>query len=314
MSAVLRRGSRWSPATGARRARRLRFAAVALLAVAITVATMRRANAAVRLHRTNAVCNAAQPYLVVQSLNVFGLPWPAGTDVAKRCGLVAASIRRDRPDLVALQEVWDGEARTPLLVDDYDAAYCESPDGLFGQSGLLTLSRHPIVDSSTYRFTATQGIEAWVGKGALRTVVQIPGSGRLAIWNVHLQAGAGSGDVRSAQIRELAGWIEGSDDENRVVLGDFNCGPGQPEWQFLLAEFTGLGLERRSGDRPTYDCLENPLAAAEPPSAIDHVFIDAVQHAHAPTARRAYDRPIDGTFASDHFGLEILLPSGGPRR
>lgn len=253
-----------------------------------------------------------QRALVAQTLNVFGLPWPVGRDVAQRSARIAVAIVGTAPDFVALQEVWDDVARTPLLAalrdDGYHAAFCESPQGLLGQSGLLTLSRHPIVHAAAFCFTGASGIEALTGKGALCTVVALPDGSRLAIWNVHLQSGSDGDAVRGEQIRELAGWIRSAPERCRVVLGDFNCAPGDREWNDLELELGSLGLVRRSGDEPTYDHRHNPLAACEPPAAIDHVFVDASLHAGAAPARRFHDAPRDGVFVSDHFGLEVRLP------
>lgn len=279
---------------------------VSLLFVAASMP--RIARAAVRPFASGADVPRSRDALVAQTLNVFGLPWPAGHDVGSRCSRTAAAIVEAAPDFVALQEVWDETSREPLLVRGYHAAFCESPQGLLGQNGLMTLSRHAIVCATSHCFCSASGLESWVSKGALRTVVSLPDASRLAIWNVHLQSGSDGGAVRGEQIRELAGWIRHAPERCRIVLGDFNCSPGDAEWHDLELEFDALGLALRSGGRPTYDHRHNPLAVVEPPAAIDHVFVDAAVHAHAAPAHRIHDRPRDGVFLSDHFGLEVRLP------
>jgi endonuclease/exonuclease/phosphatase family metal-dependent hydrolase len=283
-----------------------------LVATALLLAVAwspRSARAAVRAFAAPGTDAAATDGIVVLSLNVFGLPWPLGCDVAHRCAKVAAAIRASAPDFVALQEVWDRNAREPLLVDGWHAAFCEPTAGLLGQSGLLTLSRLPIVATSSHRFRQAAGVEVLVGKGALCVVVQSAAGGQVAVWNVHLQSGLEAGAVRREQFRELAAWIRGAPAAGCIVLGDFNCGPGDPEWNALEQAFDALGLVRVSGDEPTYDHRSNPLAAPEPPAAIDHVFARLPWLRGSAAARRAFDAPIDGAFVSDHFGQEVRLPA-----
>lgn len=250
----------------------------------------------------------------VQTLNVFGLPWPIGTDVVGRCRRIADDIVASAPDLIALQEVWDEAALAPLLATGYHASGTESPQGLFGRTGLLTLTRLPILDATSRCFAAASGADALVGKGALCTFVELPGDARLAVWNVHLQSGADDGNVRRQQIGELLRWIAEAGGTRRLVLGDFNCGPGDGEWRELVDGLGRFGLQPCACDRPTYDPPHNPLAADEPPTTIDHVFVDVAAAARAPAAHRIYDRPRNGAFLSDHFGLEVGLPTGVGRR
>ncbi|MBL8748237.1 MAG: endonuclease/exonuclease/phosphatase family protein [Planctomycetes bacterium] len=297
------------PFLGVLRDRRLRLAAILSVAVAFAAGGLpRAARAAVRSSAPPRNASQLRNGLLLQSLNVFGLPWPAGNDVANRCSRIAAAIDASAPDVVALQEVWDDESRTPLLVEGYDAAWCESASGLLGQNGLMTLSRLPIVESRLFRFSSASGVEVWTSKGALRTVLSAPGGGSIPVWNVHLQSGVDAGTIRADQIRELTAWIAECGDRCCVVLGDFNCAPGDAEWPALVDRLAALGIERRSGDEPTYDHFQNPLATPEPPAAIDHVFVGAALPGRETRAHRAYDRPSEHGFVSDHFGLEILLP------
>lgn len=250
---------------------------------------------------------------VLQTFNVFGLPWPIGEQVTLRCDLVARALARTGPEVVALQEVWDEQARTPLLqLDGYHASWCDSPEGLFGQNGLMTLSRHPVLTATCRCFAAASGVEAFIGKGALRTIVARDDGSQLDVWNVHLQSGAEAGEVRRRQITELVDWVRGSVVPDRVVLGDFNCGPGDAEWDLLVRGLAALDLVPCACDLNTYDNTQNPLAADEPPSTLDHVFVTAAG-AGALRARRIHDQPEQGTFLSDHFGLEVRLrPTPAP--
>jgi endonuclease/exonuclease/phosphatase family metal-dependent hydrolase len=262
-----------------------------------------------------AVVPGTSSRVVVRSCNVFGLPWPVGRAVAARCTRMAECIVAEAPDLVALQEVWDSVAREPLFGIGYHTAFSVSPQGLIGQTGLVTMSRHPIVGAATHTFAVSAGLDGLVSKGALRTLVALPGGPMLSSWNVHLQSGSDATAVRCEQIRELVRWIEADVAVPRIVLGDFNCGPGDAEWDVLVPALARLGLERRSGDQPTYDHRHNPLAAVEPPAAIDHVFVDVSLPGDGRGPRRLHDAPCEGMFLSDHFGVEIgfARPFAGQR-
>ena len=256
--------------------------------------------------------SSGEPF-VVQTWNVFGLPWPAGHEVSRRCIAAAAAIVASGTDVIALQEVWDDDSRIPLLATGHHAAWCTSSQGLMGQNGLLTLSRHPVLAADNHCFHAAAGIESLIGKGALRTVLALPGGSTLTVWNVHLQSGAEASAVRSSQIRQLASWIAASGDRNRLVLGDFNCGPGDAEWSQLCTVFAALGLLPRSGHEPTYDPGCNALAAAGPAVSIDHVFVEAAVADCTPPARCLCPRDDDGAVLSDHFALAVRLPGPSVR-
>lgn len=251
--------------------------------------------------------NCHRPF-VVQTWNVFGLPWPVGHEVPRRCAAAAAAIAAMDADVIALQEVWDDDSRLPLLATGHHAAWCRSPQGLMGQNGLLTLSRHPVLSAENLCFHAASGIEALIGKGALRTRLALPGGCTLTVWNVHMQSGTDNARVRRAQIVQLAAWIGAESDGQRLVLGDFNCGPGDAEWSLLCAEFAALGLLPRSGHEPTYHPGCNPLAAPGPPESIDHVFVDAAIANATPPARCSCPRGDDGAVLSDHFVVALQLP------
>jgi endonuclease/exonuclease/phosphatase family metal-dependent hydrolase len=173
------------------------------------------------------------------------------------------------------------------------------------------LSRHPVVAVSTHQFVGCEGLESMVGKGALRTVLALPGGQRLAVWNVHLQSGT-AGEVRLRQLDELCGWIAAAGDEARLVVGDFNCGPGSGEWPTFVHKLGAVGVELASAGQCTYDCSLNPCAANEPAAAIDHVFVDRAVPAGPAASWRIHDQPTEGTFLSDHFGVAVRVPMARP--
>jgi len=241
----------------------------------------------------------------IQTLNVFGLPWPLAPDVEPRCQRIARQIASENADVVALQEAWGEDASAPFAMPYHHRASCRQPACLYGSSGLMTLSRHPIRRAETRFFDAGEGIETIVSKGILRTTVALP-DGELDVWNLHLQSGLDDAAIRAAQIAQLLRWLERDANVHRAaVAGDFNCAPGDPEFATLRAGMQRLGFVHASCGKPTYDATVNPLAMPERPKEIDHIFVRG--HGTALAAARCFDQPIDGQLPSDHFGVEAVL-------
>ncbi len=277
---------------------------LALSALALWTTASRSGRAAI-LPAARPTAAAPSATLRLQTLNVFGLPWPLAPDVEPRCRRIADRVAAEDVDVIALQEAWGEDASAPFAMPEHHRASCCTPASLFGSSGLMTLSRHPIRHAETRVFAAAVGIERLVSKGVLRTIVALP-DGDLDVWNLHLQSGLADVAVRRAQIDELLRWLVAAADQPRqVVLGDFNCGPGDAEFAHLVDGLRALGFVHASCGLPTYDATQNPLAMAEAPREIDHLFVRG--HRTAPVARRVYDRPIDGLLPSDHFGVEATV-------
>ena len=242
----------------------------------------------------------------VQTLNLFGLPWPLAPDVEARCRCIASRLAGQSVDVIVLQEAWGEEASAPFALPELHRASCCSPACLLGSTGLMTLSRHAIRHAENRVFQAEEGIERVVAKGVLRTIVELPGGRLLDVWNLHLQSGLDDAHVRAAQIDELLGWLaDDAQGQLAVVAGDFNCAPGDPEFARLVAGMHALGFVRAACDRPTYDATANPLAMPEEPKEIDHIFARGC--GDSLHGMRVWDRAIDGLQPSDHYGVEAVL-------
>lgn len=128
--------------------------------------------------------------------------------------------------------------------------------------------------------------------------------------------------------RSLEELVDGRD-VHAVVLGDFDATPDSASMQFWRGRrsLDGTSVCYQSAwefARPddhgrTFD-LENPLVrAGEVATAvsrtIDHVLVRAGLHGPtllAADCRRVLDRPVDGVWASDHYGVvaDLVLPHG----
>ncbi|MGE0824629.1 MAG: sphingomyelin phosphodiesterase [Candidatus Binatia bacterium] len=160
-------------------------------------------------------------------------------------------------------------------------------------SGLVLLSRYPIVSVESQAFRSRRGFDAWARKGVLHAVLQVEpeGTGReLDVFITHLQA-AHHRHTRLAQVRELARFIGRKrvpPSPNPVlVLGDFNIDGAVRHWQHTQSEYSLL-----------HTTLRNVA-----PQLVDVWSVEQETTPGFTNARR--DRRIDYIFASQGRGLAI---------
>lgn len=140
----------------------------------------------------------AEPHLVPRhaqsitlgSFNVCGLPLPRVRE-PQRFEEIGALLTNGDVEVWTLQEMWSAASRRTFS-HLQGRFYFRLADGtprqafrLFGKSGLITLSRHPITDSRFVPFTHTYGVERTVRKGVLWTRIAHP-AGLIDVFNVHL--------------------------------------------------------------------------------------------------------------------------------
>jgi endonuclease/exonuclease/phosphatase family metal-dependent hydrolase len=94
-------------------------------------------------------------------------------------------------------------------------------------SGLLVLSRHPIVRSAAEHYALRRGVDFWAAKGVVFACIQTP-SGLVNVYGTHMQAGAAPSHqaARMSQSKELAAFILRTAEPGRpiVACGDMNMG------------------------------------------------------------------------------------------
>ncbi|MCL4176921.1 MAG: sphingomyelin phosphodiesterase [Verrucomicrobia bacterium] len=250
-----------------------------------------------------------QTELRVLTYNIWGLPaWINGANPS-RYARIARELEARAPEFILLQEVWSEHAREAVPAEaGWSVASSPARNLFLRRSGLVTLSRHPIVDAEFHAFRAGTWPDSLVGKGALRITVELAGSLRLNVWNVHLQAGDAR-DIRLRQIAELAAWVrqaeqgQGAD----IIAGDFNCTPDSEEYRQLTRL---LGTDAHPPESQphfvTYDGCRSDAADAR---TLDYVFLRLRQSHVSCTASVApamdADRPEDRL--SDHLAVEADL-------
>ena len=250
--------------------------------------------------------------------------------VVARAAHLAPALRGVDADIVLLQELVPQRVKVILaaeLRDLYPQSAGIAEDSRFYGTGLLTLSRHPMTDTSCTAFAQQTLEEGLFGpRGMLACTVQSPSFGPVRVINLHATAGGAyrrkrrrdAPDRRSAQIVQA---IEaaGTPFSGAVVLaGDFNCDSAADPVMDRLLGATGLadvaaGLPDADRPQGTWDPA-NPLnrgKASGPARRVDHIFVRPGGNPGiaVAAARTVLDEPLvplpDGEPlpVSDHYGL-----------
>jgi endonuclease/exonuclease/phosphatase family metal-dependent hydrolase len=226
-------------------------------------------------------------------------------------------------DVMAFQEVWTADARRALTAVGPRAGlpYVWHNEASVGGSGLLVLSRFPIVDVRFEHFRLrgdpeqlAQG-EYLSGKGFARLRLASP-VGFISVVDTHLHARYSarvSHQYRAHRIGQIVQLANGLADieDPLLVMGDFNFGENDPE-HAILTGLTGVhDAAAEVGDRLPTVFRANPYRRSKkkPDRRIDLVFLRAgLQHRlQVRAVERIFDQPFDlgGRLAScsDHAGV-----------
>ncbi|KAF9913152.1 phospholipase C type enzyme [Linnemannia zychae] len=189
--------------------------------------------------------------LSVLTLNCWGLKFIAKDrqDRLRAIGRYLADPARGY-DIVGLQEVWveDDYLQIKELVKD-NLPYTKTwHSGALGSSGLVILSKFPIV-STTHRRFALNGDpfkifhgDWYVGKCVVSATIVHPTCGEIEVFNTHLHAGydpVGTPDsylgCRVGEAWEMASLVKAATSQGRHVIsvGDYNSAPNSLVIQLL---------------------------------------------------------------------------------
>jgi endonuclease/exonuclease/phosphatase family metal-dependent hydrolase len=244
--------------------------------------------------------------------NIWGLPsWMTGAR-SGRYPRIAHELERLDPDIILLQEVWTAEARKSApATGRWCLARAAGQHTFFQQSGLVTLSRFPVIGGEFYPFSRAMLPDSFVNKGALKVTLRLPTGAVVNVWNVHLQDG-GSLDVRGSQVRQLVSRVEAAEDGQIADLigGDFNCTPESALYGELVNAL-GPSVQQQGGSEPfvTWDGLSDKPGAGE---TLDYIF---VRRRRGLQQVQAIPRAVFGAAnleerLSDHLGVEAVVNLG----
>ncbi|HEX2911642.1 MAG TPA: endonuclease/exonuclease/phosphatase family protein [Chloroflexia bacterium] len=270
--------------------------------------------------------------LRILTLNAWGVPL-FSKDRADRLEAIAGQLALMRLDLAAIQEAWWEEDRQRLRQGGAQGGMPYShyfPSGVNG-SGLLVLSRYPIVDATFYRFRLAsrpdrfpREQEYFGGKGIGLARIKTPAS-LLDFYDVHPVAQYTSDEHdlyrahRAAAAYEIARFIQANSgsDHPAILCGDFNMRPDQFAYQALksLAGLADAYSTLHPGEPGYTYAHDNPYASHSPESKrLDYIMLRDSQRAslQAESAEVVLSKSQSAArykTYSDHYGVlaEVTL-------
>jgi endonuclease/exonuclease/phosphatase family metal-dependent hydrolase len=224
------------------------------------------------------------------TLNVWGVPFITA-ERKIRIAAIAKHLLELKPDVVAIQEAWlsldrrtlvEGGKRVGLKHWHYFAS------GVNG-SGLLLLSRYPLVDVAFLRFKLTSRpervpneLDYFGGKGIGYARIQTP-TGFVELFDAHpvAQYSGDSNDLyrahRAAAAYEAARFINAHTNGKYpvILLGDLNTRPDQLPYRLIreLANLSDSYSERNPQDPGFTYSVNNPYSNKnEPSTRLDYIL------------------------------------------
>lgn len=231
--------------------------------------------------------------------------WFGGHMFDERCDALLAELQRRRPDVIALQEVTQALLR-PLLAEPWIRAAYQVSQREVSSYDVVILSRLPIRRIAELELPTDMGRRLLVAELACG----------LAVATVHLESTREEAAARAAQLRVLQP-VLAERYRDVVLVGDMNFQPDDPiENAALDPSFVDAWPALHPGD-PGYtvdtevNTMRLQVRSTPTRKRIDRVFVRS-GHWRARSIELTGTRPFDadGTFISDHFGLETVLTAG----
>ena len=219
-----------------------------------------------------------------------------GMDKKLDLARIAGVITQQHPDLVGLQEVDRGVARTQQIDEIAELAKLTRMDYAFafnlkyqgGQYGVAILSKSPILATDHHLYLNTREAER---RGFIRAETSIGGN-LINFVTTHLDYQYEDGRVYETQqllaaMKDVKGPL--------IVVGDFNDVPAGEAYKLMRGGFDDAWFSLRPGD----EGFSYP--ADKPAKRIDYIF---TRQSDGIRAKRAW---IPATLASDHVPVVAEL-------
>lgn len=264
--------------------------------------------------------------LQILSYNIWGAPF-AAKKVKHRYKLIAEKLKMMSCDIIGLQEAfcWQlGNHHIKLLLEGVNYPFYKTgPDrsGFFRfvNAGLMTLSKHPIIESASLPFQHSKGTDFLASKGILFTRILTPHWGEVDVYNTHTNAGLKHREVRLKQIHQAIEFIQThSKDFLRPILflGDFNATEMDPEIELLKKSLNFMDThQHKVHDGFTADPHRNHNfnhPEEKEPRRIDFIFYRKPNHFNQPhtviQSQLAFEEHLfESKALSDHFGVFLSI-------
>ena len=259
--------------------------------------------------------------LRVVTLNI----WNRGGPWEERLHAIRTGLSETDPDVIGLQEVLrpsagEGPDQARQIADGlgYHVAYGASFDSGGIEFGNAALSKFPVARSQVF----TLPHEGTEPRSLLFAELDTP-FGKVPFFVTHLSWRFNEGHIREGQVKAIAERLRELAPIHEfppIVVGDFNAEPNADEIRFLrglcslgtrsvyLADTFGIV---GAGDGITFS-RKNPFATElrEPDRRIDYIFVrgpDQRGRGEPLDARVCFDRPVQGIYPSDHFGVMATI-------
>jgi endonuclease/exonuclease/phosphatase family metal-dependent hydrolase len=219
----------------------------------------------------------------------------AGLDGRLDLDRIAAVIRRERADIVALQEVDKGVRRTTGRDLTTELAALTGMTGVFsnnfhfqdGEYGNAVLTRFPVLSATNSHYQMLRPNEQ---RGILQLTLAVHGR-NVVFMNTHIDSRADDAE-RWLNLGEIQALARAQDNLPVVVAGDFNDTPGSRVYRRMQQSFKDAWKTAGAGDGWTFP-------AAQPRKRIDYVWFSLPETL---TVTSAYVTPSE---ASDHLPLVV---------
>ena len=253
-----------------------------------------------RLDDTDSPVDAGPEFSLV-TLNLYHDrdDWP------RRRTQIVDTLRRLRPDAIALQEVLQHETlpnQAAWLAQElgYQSLFVTTdPPSHDRRYGIALLTRAAVLEEGE---TLLHPLEDHRTAGFARVLA---GDRPLNIYFTHLYWAPDGAATRSQQLADLLAYVEATaDDAPSVIVGDFNAEASaaelavlQPRWQDAWSRLhPDAGAEAASTLNPAYFSV---------PARIDHAFLEHGRLRPLAAELLFTEPDADGTWASDHRGLLV---------
>lgn len=237
----------------------------------------------------------------ILTLNLWGTNPPA----AERLAALVAYLRRERPDVVALQEVEDWEDATQAHHLAEQAGYpsvhaVRTGTGLRRGEGLAVLTGGHVQPVGTVSLPSSVTDQP----RAVQVVDVSTSAGVVRVANTHLAWRLGATDLRVAQAEAIRDELQGSPGP-ALVAGDLNDVPASPPLRVLTeAGFVDAVAAAGAAERPTFDPANPYLWQPELAGRrVDHLLVRQLRVHDAAVVLTGEDAPM----VSDHFGVCVTV-------